>query len=209
MVPAGSDLVKQGGRPARSTLLLHGWASRYSTLVDGRRQMLALHIAGDFVDLHSYPLKVMDHSVGALTDCTTVSIPHERLRRLTEDDPHLGRVLWLMTLIDSAILRKWLLGAGQQTALEHAAHLYCELYTRLDIAGIAKPDHCFALPLSQAEFGDALGITPVHVSRTLSELRARNLLEWRRGKAQILDWPKLSRLAEFDPVYLSILDEPR
>lgn len=208
-VTAGSAMVEQGSRPDCSTLVLAGWASRYSTLANGRRQMLALQIGGDFVDLHSYPLKTMDHGVAALTDCTIATIAHERLRDITERDAHLTRLLWLLTLIDAATLRKWLLGSGQQPALQHAAHLLCELYTRLDAAGLVKDALVFELPLSQEEFGDALGISAVHVSRTLAELRDVGLADWRRGRVRIRDWRKLAEFAEFDPTYLSLVDEPR
>jgi CRP-like cAMP-binding protein len=208
-IKAGTEFVVQGSRPSVCTVILSGWACRYSTLADGRRQMLALHMSGDFVDLHSFPLKVMDHSVGALTDCAVATVPHPYMGKITETDPHLTRLMWLLTLVDAAILRKWLLGSGQQSALEHAAHLICELFVRLRVVGLASEGREFELPISQQEFGDALGISAVHVSRTLAELRSRSLFTWRRGRAQILDGPGLERLAEFDSTYLSLNDEPR
>ena len=208
-VKAGEDIVEQGSRPSVCTLILDGWAGRYSTLANGRRQMLALHIPGDFVDLHSFPLKVMDHGVTTLTDCSIATVPHDRIAAITRTDPHLTRLLWLLTIIDAATLRRWLLASGQQPALEHTAHLVCEVFTRLQVAGLAAPGRPFELPLSQEEFGDALGITSVHVSRTLTELRNRNLFSWRKRQAEILDWPALQAVAEFDAAYLSLIDEPR
>ena len=209
IVAAGSDIVRQGSRPKECTLIVSGWACRYSALADGRRQTMALHLAGDFVDLHSFPLKVMDHSVAAITDCTISTVPHDTVRQFTEADPHLMRMLWMLTLVDAAILRQWLLGSGQRSSLEHAAHLICELFTRMQVGGLATSGREFELPLSQQEFGDALGITSVHVSRTIAELRVRQFFNWRSGMAQILDWDGLRDLAEFDPTYLSLRDEPR
>ncbi|MET0282356.1 MAG: Crp/Fnr family transcriptional regulator [Steroidobacteraceae bacterium] len=209
LVKAGEDMVIQGSRPSHSTVILNGWACRYGTLPDGRNQTLALHIRGDFVDLHSFPIKVMDHSVCALTDCTIATIPHDLLRQITKVDPHLTRVLWLHTLVDAAILRQWLLSSAQRTALEHCAHLLCELFTRLQVAELAFPGRPFELPISQIELGAALGITPVHVSRTLSKLRNTGLFTWKQGEALIPDWERLSRLASFDPTYLILTDEPR
>lgn len=208
-VAAGTDIVLQGSRPEKCTLIVAGWACRQSLLPDGRRQTLALHISGDFVDLHSFPIKVMDHSVRTLTECVVTSIPHEQVRRITQIDPHLGRVLWLHTLVDAAILRQWLLSSGQRSALEHTAHLLCELFTRLQVVGLAAQGRPFELPLSQQEFGDALGISSVHVSRTMTELRARSLFTWRAGQAEILNWDALRQLAQFDPTYLVLTDEPR
>lgn len=102
--PADQDIVREHERLSDSHLLLDGWCCRYTTLADGRRQILALHLPGDFVDLHAFPLKVMDHAVGTLTPCRIAIAPHDGLRRITEEHPHLARVLWLSTLIDGAIL---------------------------------------------------------------------------------------------------------
>lgn len=202
------DIVRQHDRLDRSSLMLEGWCCRYLTLSDGRRQILALHVPGEFVDLHSFPVKRMDHNVATLTRCRLGYAPHENLRRLTETHPHLTRLLWLSTLIDGAILRQWLLGVGQRSALENTAHMLCELYLRLQVAGLAGA-HAFAFPLTQVELADALGISAVHTNRVLQELRARRLVAWQAGKAQILNWEGLAALAEFDPAYLELTGEPR
>jgi len=118
-------------------------------------------------------------------------------------------VLWMHTLVDAAILRQWLLSAGRRSALEHVAQLLCELYVRMKYVGLAPEGGEFDLPLSQEEFSEAIGISAVHVNRTLAQLRNRNLFVWRNGKASILDFEGLQRLAEFDPTYLALSDEPR
>ena len=76
---AKRDVVLEGSRPHHSTLLLTGLAIRYTMLSDGKRQITAIHVPGDFVDLHSYPLEIMDHSVAALTDATFATFPHSAL----------------------------------------------------------------------------------------------------------------------------------
>lgn len=202
-VDADVELVRQDEISHQSLLLEQGWACRYGALPDGRRQILALHVSGDFVDLQSFPLKRMDHTVATLSRCRIAVYPHENLRQLSERMPHLTRLLWMATLIDAAILRQWLLGAGQRSALERAAHLICELFTRLDVVG-AAPDGVFNLPLTQAELGDALGVSQVHANRVVGELRSRGLVTWRDETVRILDWPGLQALAEFDPTYLML-----
>ncbi|MET0280202.1 MAG: Crp/Fnr family transcriptional regulator [Steroidobacteraceae bacterium] len=209
VVKADHDIVPQGSRPDRCTLIVAGWACRYAELSDGRRQTLAVHVSGDFVDLHSFPLKRMDHAVAALTDCTIQTIPHTRMRYITETDPHLTRVLWLHTLVDAAMLRQWLLSAGQRNALERTAHLLCELFSRLQIVGLASPNRPFDLPLTQADLAAALGISAVHVNRMIAQLRTRELFHWHAREARILDWERLRELAKFDPAYLILTDEPR
>jgi len=205
---AGTDIVSEGDRPNRSILLVAGLAIRYRVLRDGQRQITAIHVPGDFVDLHSFPLKHMDHSVGALSDCRIVTFPHEKLQHITEAWPHLTRMLWLMTLIDAAMHREWLVAMGRRNALEQMAHLLCELYVRLGIAGLVTDD-AFVFPITQTELGDALGLSAVYVNRVLQQLRGEGLITWQGQMVRVLDWPRLQRIAEFDPGYLHLEREPR
>lgn len=205
--PAGADLVREGSRPNVSMLVVDGFTSRYRDSADGRRQIMAIHIPGDFVDLHSLLLKEMDHSVGALSPCRVVRFPHDRLVRLTETMPHLTRMLWLMTLIDSSIHREWLVAASR-SAPEQIAHLVCELYTRLRVTGLAT-DYAFELPITQTELGEALGLSAVHVNRSLQQLRSEGLFSWQNQQLSILDWDGLKRRAQFDDRYLHLVKEPR
>ena len=152
-------------------------------------------------------MKQMDHGVVALTDCVIAQAPHAALRRLTEEHPHLTRLLWLDTVIDAAIHRQWIACMGRRTALAHLAHLVCELYKRLEVVRLAA-DCTFELPLSQAVLADVLGLSTVHVNRLIAELRSGGVLTWAQGRVEILDWDKLAELAEFDPAFLRLRSEP-
>jgi len=207
-VRAGADVVREGERPERSQLVISGFTTRYRVLSDGQRQITAIHVPGDFVDLHSFVLKEMDHSVGALSDCRIITFPHPALTAITERFPHLTRLLWLMTLLDSAIHREWIVAMGRRSAPGQLAHLVCELYVRLGVVGLVENDS-FKLPLTQMELADALGISAVHVNRVLQELRGESLLTWQNQVIRILDWPRLQERAEFDPRYLHLQSEPR
>ncbi|HYE46311.1 MAG TPA: Crp/Fnr family transcriptional regulator [Caulobacter sp.] len=204
---AGADLILAGDRPNESTLLLSGFCGRLGLLRDGGRQFTEINVPGDFVDLHSLLLKTMDHGVVALTDCEVVAVPHADLRRLTEAHPHLARLLWLETVIDGAIHRQWLVMMGRQDALGRMAHLVCEMAVRLEAAGVADR-LAFELPLTQAVLADVLGLSPVHVNRTLMALRSMGILEWKSGQVTILDWDGLADVAEFDPAYLRLRRDP-
>jgi CRP-like cAMP-binding protein len=206
--PAGADLVREGARPDVSMLVLDGFTTRYRDAADGSRQIMAIHIPGDFVDLHSFLLREMDHSVGALSACRVMRFPHANLRTITEDHPHLTRLLWLMTLIDSSIHREWL-AAAAQPAPEQIAHLICELYVRLGITGLIGADQSFTLPMTQMELGEALGLSAVHINRSLQQLRSENLFTWQNQVIRILDWDGLKRRAAFDDRYLHLVREPR
>lgn len=202
------DLVTEGSRPIHSMLVAQGFTCRYRLSKDGNRLITAIHLPGDFVDLHSFLLKEMDHSVGALTECSIITFPHERLVKVTEQFPHLTRLLWLNTLLDGAIHREWLLGMGRLSAPQRTAHLLCELYARLRALGLAS-DCRFGLPITQASLADAIGISTVHINRVIQELRQRGLIAWDGGTVEILNWDKMADMAEFDELYLHLVQEPR
>ena len=125
-----------------------------------------------------------------------------------ETHPHLTRLLWLMTLIDASIHREWL-AAAARTAPEQIAHLICELYIRLGITGLIGDDQSFTLPLTQTELGEALGLSAVHVNRSLQQLRSEGLFTWQNQSVRILDWDGLQRRASFDARYLHLVRESR
>lgn len=206
-VSAATDIVCERDRPDHSTLLVEGLTARYTTLADGGRQITEVNVPGDFVDLHSFVMKQMDHGVLTLTDCVIAPAPHTALRRITERHPHLTRLLWLETVIDAAIHRQWIASMGRRTGLAHLAHLLCELHMRLETVGRVD-GKTFDLPVSQAIMGDVLGMSTVHVNRLVAELRDLQVATWSQGRVLILDWDRLVELAEFDPAYLRLHREP-
>lgn len=208
VVEADEDIVHEGETPSESSLLLDGFAARYKIFSNGRRQITAIHVAGDFVDLHSFLLKTMDHGVLALTPCRVAVVPHAALERITDEHPHLTRLLWLNTLIDGAIHREWLTTMGRLSATAHMAHFICELFLRLKAVGRTDGD-TIHLPLTQAELGDTLGLSTVHVNRVLQELRKEGLIRWQGDALTILDWERLEKVGEFTPTYLNLQHEHR
>jgi CRP-like cAMP-binding protein len=208
VVKAGEDIVQDGDRPLRSTLVVSGVAARYKVLHGGERQITALHLTGDFVDLHSFLLKEMDHGVTAISQCRVANVPHETLASLSVSHPHLTRLFWLLTLLDGALHREWLVAMGRRSALGQLAHLLCELKVRLTVVGAAEADS-FVMPVTQVDLSDILGLSSVHVNRVLQELRSDNLITWKGVNVSVLDWEGLRRVAEFDERYLHIVREPR
>jgi CRP-like cAMP-binding protein len=184
-----------------STLLLRGLMCRYKDLPSGVRQVTELHVPGDFADLHSFTLKRLDHHVGTLTRCQVGLVPHDRLLRMTEENPHLTRLYWFSTNLDAAIHREWEVSLGRRNSLERMAHLFCEMEIRLELVGLASGGR-FDLQLTQEELAECLGITPVHVNRTLQQLREDEVVEFRAGQVTIQDRDRLRRIAAFDPGYL-------
>lgn len=205
--PIGDTLIRAGAPAEFSTLLIGGLLGRVYYMSEGKRQIVALHVPGDFVDLHSLLLKRLDHDVVAMSEVRVALFPHAALRRLTETEPHLSRMLWLLTVIDGAIHREWTGRLGHSAAVR-IAHLLCELQARLTVVGQATPEG-FAIDLTQADFGDMTGLTPVHVNRTLRKLREAGLAVVRDGYASIPDLARLREFAGFDPTYLYLERQPR
>ena len=200
-VPARSVIIREGELLDQSTLLCEGLMGRFKDMRDGERQISELHVSGDFVDLHSFTLKSIDHGIVALTDCTIRWASHDALNRLTEEFPHLGRLLWMTTNLDAAIHRAWTVSLGRRDALSRTAHLFCELQVRLDVVGMAQEDG-YALPITQVDLSECMGLTAVHMNRVLRELRERKLVTFRSGRVTIHDPGGLRWVAEFSPKYL-------
>jgi CRP-like cAMP-binding protein len=198
-----SDISPEGERPENVHLVMEGFACRYKTLPDGRRQIMAFLVPGDFCDLHVAILGEMDHSIGTGWGCTVVDIPRATIEELTAQHPRITRALWWATLVDEATLREWLVNMGQREADRQTAHLVCELLVRLQMVGLVSEDS-FEFPITQEDLADTLGITSVHVNRVLQDLRAQGLLEWRSKRLRIPNVERLMTFAEFDPKYLHL-----
>lgn len=199
-VPARTDLISEDERPDNVHLVLDGFACRYKVTSDGARQIMAYLVPGDFCDLHIAVLGRMDHSVGTLSACRVVSLSNADIDRLLAR-PALARALWWATLVDEAVLREWLVTCGTREAPQALAHLFAELLMRLRAVGLADGGS-YELPLTQEELGDTVGITNVHVNRSLKVLRDEEMVTMHRGHVVITDPKRLFAYSGFNPNYL-------
>ncbi|HEY1143929.1 MAG TPA: Crp/Fnr family transcriptional regulator [Sphingomicrobium sp.] len=206
--PQDKVIVRRGHELTESLLLLDGWMARTKDLAHGGRQISELQFAGDFTDLHGFTLKRLDHNVATITRCRVAILPHDRLRQMFDRFPHLMRVYWLMTNVDASIHREWTVSLGQRSAISRTAHLFCEIRERLNVVGLVEGD-ALELPLTQQELGECLGLTSVHINRTLQEMRRRELITLEARKLTVLDLKALRTVAEFNPDYLYLEKRPR
>ena len=202
------DLVSEGDRPRFVHLVLDGWACRYKTLPDGKRQIVSIFVAGDFCDVNVYILKTMDHSIGAITRLKVAMITPEEMNALTAERPRLTQALWWHELVELAVQREWTVNLGQRSAYERLGHLLVELYLRLRTVGRASDGRC-DFPLTQNDLADSTGLTAVHVNRTLQELRRDGLIELERKQLRILDLERLKDVSMFNANYLHLDHEGR
>ncbi|WP_336487533.1 Crp/Fnr family transcriptional regulator [Methylobacterium nigriterrae] len=200
---AREHLSLENGLSRSVPLILEGNACRYKILPDGRRQILTLFIPGDLCGRCLPDLDLGDESVVTLTSATVAIIPRQAFAALIDEHPRLFRALAYNALVEEAVHREWIVNIGQRTGYERIAHLFCELFVRLSAVGLTQGNRC-ELPLTQGELADALGLSAVHINRTVQQLRSDGLICLRGRELTILDLPALQSAAMFDGHYLHL-----
>jgi CRP-like cAMP-binding protein len=204
-VAAHADLIKQGTPVDHSCLVVEGLVGRFGQNADSTRQITCLHIPGDMGDLPSVVSPKAGWGLAALTRTTILRVPHEQLRRIAAEHPAIAEAFWRDCVADSSIFSEWVVNVGRRSAFVRIAHLFCEMAIRYQQA--EQGDRCsYDLPITQADLADATGLTSVHVSRVLKELRTRALVTAQGGRVTIPDWDALVAVADFDESFL-LLDK--
>ncbi|HZG46217.1 MAG TPA: Crp/Fnr family transcriptional regulator [Allosphingosinicella sp.] len=179
-------LVRDGEPTTSCHLLISGFGYRQKVLSDGSRQIISIHIPGEFVDLQNFLLQVSDHNVQSLGRTEVAIIPKRALSELVASRPQVARALWLETLIDASIFREWVVNVGRRDARARISHLLCELVLRLRASGLFHEESC-QFPLTQEQLADATGLTAVHTNRTLQALRKEGLIRLYSSELTVLD----------------------
>lgn len=196
----GTRLLERGVRTDRSTILIEGYIFR-TIETDDKRFITGVHVPGDFVDLHGFALKRLDHNIDAAGHVKVGCVSHDTLRRVMRDRPGVARAMWFATLLDAAIHRKWIQTLEQLDAPRRIAHLYSELHTRLDLIG-RSVTRALRTPFTQFDMADMCGVSAIHANRAVGKLRELGIAEIRRGDLYTNDWGALKEYAQFNPDYL-------
>ena len=200
-VDAHRDIVRPGQISDYACLVADGLAGRFDQLANGHRQITALHIPGDMCDLHSVAVPHTGWGIEALAPTVILRIPHKQLRELTVAYPAIAFAFWRDTVVDASILAKWISALGRRAAKERLAHLICEMGVRMKQAGLGDRER-FRLTTTQAQLADVLGLTAVHLNRSLQALRAARVVDMEGFEIRATDVDSLCAIAEFDPQYL-------
>lgn len=191
----GTIILSEGAHSAHLFSVLSGWAFRFKTLPDGRRQILNYLLPGDLVGLQGSVIGEMEHSVEALSGLVLCVFQRDRLDELFRGHPGLGfDVTWLAAR-EERMLDDHLLSLGRRTALERAAYLLAFLYNRATTVGMGKD---VRLPITQQHVADTLGLSIVHTNKTLRKLANLGLIAWGARGCQIVDIDKLMHVAGWD-----------
>lgn len=188
--PAGADIIHPGQEDAELYTLYSGWAFRYKSLPDGRRQILNFLLPGDLVGLQASLLSAAEHGIEALTDVELCVFPRKRIWDLFVKMPALAYELAWLGSREESLIDDNLTSVGQRSAGERIAALVISLYHRADTLGLVSSGS-FAFPLTQQQLADALGLSLVHTSKTWSRLRKAGLFSLSGGRLTLLN-PRLT-----------------
>jgi CRP-like cAMP-binding protein len=195
------DITLEGDKPIKVHLVVEGWACRYKYLEDGRRQISGILLPGDLCDAGLFIFKQLDFSLGTLSVVKIAEIPRPVYESLSASHPRIEQALHWNASVEQSIAREWITNLGQRTAPERLAHLFCELYVRLHAVGLAEA-FSFELPITQEQLADVVGMSNVHVNRSLMQLRDEGLITLHGRVLTIHDFEGLQSLALFDAAYL-------
>ncbi|MFN3668976.1 MAG: Crp/Fnr family transcriptional regulator [Brevundimonas sp.] len=204
---SSSYVVSEGERPIHCSVMISGFAYRQKQTSGGARQIVSIHIPGEALDFQHLFLDVADHSVQMLTRGEVAIVALRDLQNLMDAYPGLSRAISRRLLVEASIFREWVLNVGRRDARSRMAHLLCEFAIRMRVAGMTG-DHGFELPITQEQFADAVGLTSVHVNRTLRALDADGFVKRDKRTIFIPSWKRLAEIADFNQRYLHLRTEP-
>lgn len=192
----GTTILSEGAHSAHLYTVLSGWAFRYKTLEDGRRQILNYLLPGDLVGLQGSVIGEMEHSVEALSPLVLCVFQRDRLDELFGNHPGLGfDVTWLASR-EERMLDDHLLSLGRRTALERAAYLLAFLHQRAVTLKLSRKR--VEIPMTQQHVADTLGLSIVHTNKTLRKLTNQGLILWQSGGCEVLDIDTLQKVAGWE-----------
>ena len=192
----GTEIFYEGESSDKAYIVKHGWGCSFKLLPNGDRQIIAIFLPGDCVDLRCALHRVTDFTFLAITDLIASRIKTSRIERLFNEFPHLGVAMLLATAQDDEMVVEHLVSLGRRTAIERLAHHFLELHDRLTIAGLATGS-LFDCPLTQYDLADTLGLSAIHVNRMLRELREQNLMTFTDHKVELLDVGRMQELTGY------------
>jgi CRP-like cAMP-binding protein len=201
--PTRADLIPRHDTQGGRLILMEGFACHYRTLTGGRRQIIAYLVPGDSYDLDAPQHTRLGHEMMALTPVCVARLARASVASVTRDYPAIAEGLRVAAQVDEATVREWLVNIGGRPALERIAHLFCELELRLRAVGLADADR-FDMPITQYDLADTVGLSSVHVNRTLQELRRQGLITLSGRSLTILNRPAFQAMADFQPDYLRL-----
>ena len=193
----GATILAEGAHSAQLFTLLSGWAFRFKTLEDGRRQILNYALPGDLIGLQGSVIGEMEHSVEALSPVVLCVFQRDGLTDLFQRQPGLSFDVTWMAAREERMLDEHLLSIGRRSATERAAYLVAFLHQRAAAVGLAESKPLL-IPITQQHVADTLGLSIVHTNKTLRKLAERKLIRWHDRACEVMDVKGLMDIAAWD-----------
>ncbi|HZG08755.1 MAG TPA: Crp/Fnr family transcriptional regulator [Allosphingosinicella sp.] len=200
---ASSYIAREGEKPESCAVLVSGFAIRQKLTGEGGRQIVAIHIPGEALDFQNLFLDVADHNVQTLTRAELAFIPRAAFQELARSRAAVGHAILVTLLVEASIFREWVLNVGRRNSLTRLAHVLCEFAIRLEAQGLAD-ENGYELPMTQEQLADTLGLTPVHVNRTIMALEADGFIARDKRRIRFPDWRRMRDMADFNQRYLHL-----
>lgn len=200
---AENVLVVEGERPKNLIVFVDAWGYRFKTSLDGNRQILGYFAPGDTSDVDLFAFHKVDFGVAVLKAGSVLAINEEDYNQLAQTNPRLALALARSTAVNHAVMRQLLTNLAQKDAIGRLSHFICELWTRLHLIGETK-GFSFDLPFKQDQLANMLGLTPVHLNRTLRRLREEKYITLFWKVMTIENVEALRKRASFESSYLQL-----
>lgn len=199
----GSFIIREGDFPREILILMSGFCIRHKISKDGYRQIVGVNIPGDIINLQNLCLDESDHNVQMLTRSIVAAVLKDKVRILLNSRVAIGAAFLAASLVESSIYREWILNNGRRDSRTRIGHLLCELAVRLEVGGMGS-GQAYDLPMTQEQLGDAVGITAVHVNRSLKALARDGLINQVGRRISFPNWNRLKDEVGFNARYLYV-----
>lgn len=197
---ANVDLFYEGETTKRAFLLTSGYAYSCRRLIEGQRCIVDIHVPGDVLGWNNLTFGLSQVEVRTLTAVKVVGISRSQLAKAISHDPRNAFLLFGNLGRAHAVLTEHVINLGR-TATARVATLFLEMEARC--RRLTDPSrNTFDFPVAQSVLADAIGITPVHLSRVLRSMREANVLSFSDGVVRIIDRQNLQELSDFDPAFI-------
>lgn len=199
----GETIFARGQNIEWVVLIMSGWAARTRYTRDGARQIVNFLLPGDILTPDAFVIRQLEHEIEALSSVTLRILAMTDMQAVLERANGLASALWWAAAQEDSIVREHVVRLGRRNAQERIAHFLLEMHRRMLVVKQAA-ENSMILPLTQAEIADALGLSLVHVNRSLSFLQKEGHIDRRNTVIQLLDIPRLAEFCDFDTLYLSL-----
>lgn len=200
---ADQVVLQEGEFAGSCVVVLTGILVALQALPNDKRQIVSAYFPGEISDAHGFCAQP-DTALVALNEAVVGIFSCAELKRIISKSAPLTNAFWRQACIQTETCRQWISSNGNRRSIASVAHLLCDFMTRAAAADLLSKDGSWAIPFTQQQLGDALGLSAVHVNRLLGILRQEKAAAIEHGRLRVLNWTKLSAIAGFDPSYLQL-----